>query len=72
MGVLSLLGLAGGSAAALAGWLSPVLLGICVLLLGHAFFAIYIRKHGSRTNIVITWTSAIIVTGFWTWKLLQP
>jgi hypothetical protein len=68
--VLSLLGLAGGAAAGVAGWLSPVLIALSVLLLGRAFYILYVRKRGTRMSTAITWLSAIFVAGFWTWQLL--
>jgi hypothetical protein len=68
--VLALLGLAGGTAAAVASWLAPVLIGLSVALLGRAFYLLYVRKRGSRASYVITWLSAVFVIGFWTWRLL--
>jgi hypothetical protein len=68
--VLSLLGLAGSAAATVAGWLAPVLIGLSVVLLGRAFYVLYVRKHGSRASTVITWLSAVFVVGYWTWRLV--
>ena len=68
--MLALLGLAGGTAAAVASWLAPVLIGLSVVLLGRAFYLLYARKRGSRTSYVITWLAAILVIGFWTWRLV--
>jgi hypothetical protein len=53
-----------------AGWLAPVLIGVSVLLLGHSFFVLYVRKRGSRFSAVVTWLSAAFVTGYWTWRLV--
>jgi hypothetical protein len=68
--VLSLLGLAGGAAAGVAGWLSPLLIAVSVLLLGRAFWVLYVRGCGTRASAAITWLSAVFVAGYWTWRLL--
>jgi hypothetical protein len=68
--VLSLLGLAGGAAAGVAGWLSPVLIVLSLLLLGYSFFVLYVRRRGTRVSTVITWMSALFVAGYWTWRIL--
>jgi hypothetical protein len=68
--VLSLLGLAGGAAAGVAGWLSPILIALSVLFLGQAFFTLYVRRRGNRASAVITWLSALFVVGYWTWRLV--
>jgi hypothetical protein len=68
--VLSLLGLAGGAAAGVAGWLAPVLIVLTLLLLGRAFYTLYVRRCGTRTSAAITWLSALFVAGYWTWRLL--
>jgi hypothetical protein len=68
--VLSLLGLAGGAAAGVAGWLSPLLIGLSVLLLGRAFYILYVRGRGTRASVAITWLSAVFVVGYWSWRLL--
>lgn len=68
--MLSLLGLAGGAAASVAGWLWPVMLGLSLLLLGRAFYVLYVQGRGNRTSAVITWLSAVFIAGYWAWKLL--
>jgi len=68
--LLSLLGLAGGAAASVAGWLAPVLAALAVGLLARAFYILYVRQRGSRASYVITWLSAVFVVGFWTWRLV--
>jgi hypothetical protein len=68
--VLSVLGLAGSAAASLAGWLAPLMIGLSILLLGRAFFILYVRRRGTRTTAIITWMSAFFVVGYWTWKAL--
>ena len=67
--MLSLLGLAGGAAASVAGWLWPVMIGLSVLLLGRAFYVLYVKGRGNRASAVITWLSAVFVAGYWTWQL---
>jgi hypothetical protein len=69
--VLSLLGLAGGAAAGVAGWLAPVLIGLSLLLLGRAFWTLYVRRRGNRLSAAITWLSALFVAGYWTWRIVQ-
>jgi hypothetical protein len=68
--VLALLGLAGGTAAGVAGWLSPLMIALSALLLGRAFYVLYVKRRGNRLSAIITWASAIFVVGYWTWKLL--
>jgi hypothetical protein len=69
--VLSLLGLAGGATATVvATWLTPFLLGISSLLLGRSFYVLYVQGRGSRVSAMITWLSALLVIGFWTWRSL--
>jgi hypothetical protein len=67
--VLSLLGLAGGAAAGVAGWLSPVMIVLSVLLLGRAFYVLYVQGRGNLASAIITWLSAVFVAGYWTWRL---
>jgi hypothetical protein len=50
-------------------WLAPVLIVLSVLLLGRAFYILYVRQRGTRLSEVITWLSATFVVGFWTWRL---
>ena len=51
-------------------WLAPVLVGLSVLLLLRSFYILYVQRRGSRVSEVITWLSAILVIGYWTWRLL--
>jgi hypothetical protein len=68
---LSLLGLAGSATATyLAGWISPALIGLSLALLGRSFYTLYVQKRGQGVATVLTWTSAIFVVGFWTWRIL--
>jgi hypothetical protein len=69
--VLALLGSAGSAAATwVTGWLTPVLIGVSILFLGRAFYAVYVKRNATRTTEVITWVSFCFVVGFWTWRLL--
>jgi hypothetical protein len=63
--------LAGGTAAVAMSWLAPVFIALSLLLLGRAFYILYVRRRGTRATVVITWLSAIVVAGYWTWQLLQ-
>ncbi len=51
-------------------WLAPVLIAVCVLLLGRSFYLVYVLRRGNRASMVITWLSALFVVGYWTWKLV--
>jgi hypothetical protein len=51
-------------------WLAPVLVGLSAVLLGRSFYILYVQKRGSRATAVVTWLSALFVTGYWTWHLL--
>ena len=65
-----MLGLAGGAAAGVAGWLSPVLIVLSLLILGRSFYVLYVQKKGTRFSTAITWGSAVFVAGYWTYRLL--
>ena len=67
--MLSLLGMAGSAAAGVAGWLSPILIVLSLLLLGRAFWVLYVRRCGTPASAVVTWLSAIFVVGYWTWRM---
>ncbi len=67
--MLSLLGLAGGTAASVAGWLAPVLIAVSVALLGRAHYVLYVLKRGTLASAIITWLATAVVIGFWVWKL---
>lgn len=54
----------------MAGWLAPVLIGVSVLLLGRSFYILYVNGRGTRLSAVITWLAAIVVVGYWTWRLV--
>jgi hypothetical protein len=70
--VLSLLSLVGvgGDAAGVPGWLPPVLIVLTVLLLGRAFYILYVKRRGTRLSAAITWLSALLVIAYWGWRLL--
>jgi hypothetical protein len=51
-------------------WLSPVLIGLSVLLLLRSFYILYVQRRGTRASTIITWISAIFVVGFWTCHLM--
>jgi hypothetical protein len=40
------------------------------LLLGRSFYILYVRRRGTRASVIITWLSALVVIGFWTWRLV--
>ena len=74
-GVLALLGLAGSTASLVldrvSPVLAPVLIALSLVLLGRAFYILYVRRRGNRLSAVLTWLSAVFVLGFWTWRLLS-
>ena len=51
-------------------WLGPLMIGLSVLLLGRAFYILYVQRRGNRASKIITWLSAAFMAGFWTWRLL--
>jgi hypothetical protein len=55
-----------------AGWLSPVLIALTVVLLGRSFYIIYVQKRGSLPVKVLTWCSAAFVVVFWTCWYREP
>lgn len=66
--MLALLGLAGGTAATVAGWVSPIVMGLSAALLGRAHYVLWVLKRGNRVSTVITCLATLIVVGFWAWK----
>ena len=54
-----------------AGWLSPILIGLSVMMLGRAHYVLYVLKRGNRASILITWVATIFVLGFWTWRWVK-
>ncbi len=54
----------------MASWLSPILIALSGGLLLRAHYVLYILKRGNRTSAIITWAATILVSGFWTWKVL--
>ena len=52
----------------MAGWLWPFMIALSLLLLGRAFYVLYVKKRGNRVSAAITWASAVFVAGYWTWK----
>jgi hypothetical protein len=54
-----------------AGWLSPILIGVSVAILGRAHYVLYVLGRGNRSSTIITWLATIFVIGFWTWRWLK-
>ena len=54
----------------MAGWLSPVLIGLSVVFLGRAHYVLYVLKQGRPVTAVITWLATTMVIGFWGWQLM--
>jgi hypothetical protein len=50
--------------------MSPLLIGLSITLLGRSFFVVYVQKRGTGPVKVLTWLSAAVVVGFWTWWFL--
>ena len=55
----------------IAGWLSPVLIGLSTVLLGRAHYVLYVLKRGNRASTVITWLASVFVIGFWIWRWMR-
>jgi hypothetical protein len=68
--ILSLLGLAGTTAALVAGWLSPVLALMSAGLLGRSYYSLYVQRRGTRTSEIATWLATALVALMWTARLL--
>ena len=51
-------------------WLAPVLILLSVVLIGRAFYLLYVLRRGNRISAAITWFSLLFVVGFWTWRFL--
>jgi hypothetical protein len=45
-------------------------MALSVLLLGRSFYVLYVQKRGTRPVKILTWCSALFVTGFWTWHFV--
>ena len=53
-----------------AGWLSPIMIGLSAALLGRAHYVLYVLQRGNRASTVITWLATVFVIGFWTFKVV--
>ena len=49
-------------------WLSPLFIGMSVVLLSRAHYMLYVLKRGNRASMAITWAATLFVIGFWTWQ----
>jgi hypothetical protein len=47
------------------------MIAVSVLLLGRAFWILYVHRRGTRWSTIITWTSAVVMVGYWTWRLFE-
>jgi hypothetical protein len=70
-GLLSLLGLAGTSAALFARWLSPALMVLSVTLFARSFYGLYVHRRGTRSAEVVTWASSALTVGLWIYRLFN-
>jgi hypothetical protein len=69
-GISALLGVAGSvTAAAVTGWIAPVLICASVLLIGRSFYIIYMRGIRTPATVVIAWSALVFIVGFWAWRL---
>jgi hypothetical protein len=50
--------------------MAPALIGLSVALLGRSFYILYMQRRGTGPARVLTWLSAALVAGFWTWRLV--
>ncbi|MCI0460990.1 MAG: hypothetical protein L0Z62_28925 [Gemmataceae bacterium] len=46
------------------------MIGLSVVLLGRAFYILYVQRRGTRASKVITWLAAAFVLSYWTWRLV--
>jgi hypothetical protein len=53
-----------------AGWLAPVLIVLSLVLLGRSFYILYVKRRGTRASAAITWAAALLVVGYWTYRLV--
>ncbi len=60
---------ASAAATVVTGWLSPILLGVSILLQARTFYVIYVRKIRTRATVIIAWVALIFMIGFWSWYL---
>jgi hypothetical protein len=67
--LLSVLGLAGTTAALAARWLAPGLALLSAALLARSFYSLYVQRRGTRAARVTTWVSAALVVVFWSLRL---
>jgi hypothetical protein len=42
---------------------------VSVLLLGRAFYNIYVRRNATRLTAVVAWLALAFMVVFWTWQL---
>jgi hypothetical protein len=68
-GLLSLLGLAGTSAALFARWLPPALMVLSLTLFARSFYGLYVHRRGTRTAEIVTWASSALMVVMWIYRL---
>lgn len=54
----------------MASWLSPVMIGLTVVLLGRAHYVLYVLRRSNRFSLITTWLVTMFVGSFWTWQWL--
>jgi hypothetical protein len=47
------------------------MISLSLLMLGRAFYVLYVKKRGNRLSAAITWAAAVFVVGYWTWKFVE-
>jgi hypothetical protein len=52
----------------IAGWLSPVLIGLSLAMLARAHYVLHVLGRGNRVSIGLTWLASVLVAGFWIWR----
>jgi hypothetical protein len=46
------------------------LIGVSLLFLGRALYALYVKRNGTLATKIITWLSLTFIVVFWTWQLV--
>ncbi len=52
-----------------AGWVAPLAAVVSALLLGRAFYVLYVKRRGNAFSVVVTWSAAVLLVALWTWRL---
>jgi hypothetical protein len=40
------------------------------VLFARSFYILYVLKRGTRASAAVTWIAAVVVAGYWAWRIV--